>query len=108
MLLQDHDSDDFGPPLKERVLVWLKKSRRGDTSDEELQDIYELLKCMFCLEPEDRITALELLSSDWMKKWGGPALKAMEEGYAEAFKKNEPAGPIAGLDNMKAISGDER
>ncbi|KAI8230354.1 Serine/threonine-protein kinase SRPK [Colletotrichum sp. SAR 10_86] len=89
MLLQDHDSDDFGPPLKERVLVWLKKTRRGDMSDEELQDIYELLKCIFCLEPQDRITASQLMCGDWMKKWGVPALKAMEEAYGAQSKQRE-------------------
>lgn len=89
MLLQDHDSDDFGPPLKERVLVWLKKNRRGDISDEELQDIYELLKCVFCLEPEDRITASQLMCGDWMKKWGVPALQAMEEAYGEKSKQRQ-------------------
>ncbi|EQB57961.1 SRPK2 bound unphosphorylated [Colletotrichum gloeosporioides Cg-14] len=89
MLLQDHDFDDFGPPLKERVLVWMKKSGRGDISDEELQDIYELLKCIFCLEPEDRITASRLMCGDWMKKWGVPALEAMEEAYVEASKRRE-------------------
>ncbi|KAF6808574.1 protein kinase domain-containing protein [Colletotrichum sojae] len=64
-------------PLEERVMDWLEKKREGGMPDEEKEDLLDLLRKVLRWEPEERASATELLKTDWMKKWGVPALEAM-------------------------------
>lgn len=63
--------------LEERMRDWLRDSREGNITDEETEDLLDLLRQTFKWEPEERASATELLKTDWMKKWGVPALEAM-------------------------------
>ncbi|KAF9871235.1 protein kinase domain-containing protein [Colletotrichum karsti] len=59
----------------------------GDLSAEEKQDLVALLKKIFCWLPEERATAEDLANGPWMKKWGLPAIAAMEQAYADKAKE---------------------
>ncbi|KAJ0328326.1 hypothetical protein COL5a_005102 [Colletotrichum fioriniae] len=57
--------------------------------EEELQDLAAMLMRIFRWEPEDRVTAEELMSDPWMQKWGIPAKEAMEVAYEKRRKEHE-------------------
>jgi serine/threonine-protein kinase SRPK3 len=46
---------------------------------EEEEDFLRLLESMLRWQPEERVTAEELVSGLWMRKWGTPALQGMEK-----------------------------
>ena len=56
-----------------------KRRRQGDSeqdfSRDELDDLYDLLKRMLRWRPAERISAEEACQSDWMRRWGLPAIK---------------------------------
>ncbi|KXH37985.1 protein kinase domain-containing protein [Colletotrichum salicis] len=58
-------------------------------SQEELRDLAAMLQRIFRWEPNDRVTAEELISDPWMQKWGVPAKEAMEEAYEKRRKEYE-------------------
>ncbi|KAF4850425.1 Serine/threonine-protein kinase SRPK [Colletotrichum siamense] len=70
--------------LEERVCGWIGDAHRDEMTNEEIEDLYSLIKGVLCWEPDDRLTADELLRGGWMKRWGLPALQAMYEARGES------------------------
>ncbi|KAG7046566.1 protein kinase domain-containing protein [Colletotrichum scovillei] len=83
--------------IKRRVLELIPDQRAMDrfpeektfVPEEELQDLAAMLMRIFRWEPEDRVTAEELISDPWMQKWGIPAKEAMEVAYEKRRKEHE-------------------
>ncbi|KAK1461562.1 protein kinase domain-containing protein [Colletotrichum melonis] len=83
--------------IKLRVLEQIPDHRAMDrfpeektfVPEEELQDLAAMLMRIFRWEPEDRVTAEELISDPWMQKWGIPAKEAMEVAYEKRRKEHE-------------------
>ncbi|PGH11807.1 CMGC/SRPK protein kinase [Polytolypa hystricis UAMH7299] len=65
-------------PLKERIEGM---GREGEFSSEEMECLEDLLRQMLFYDPDWRIKASRTLESEWMLKWGRPA---MEHGAATA------------------------
>jgi len=59
-------------------MAFIAAERGDDMTAEELEDLQALLEQMLRWLPEDRATAEELSTGNWMQKWGKPALEAME------------------------------
>ncbi|RAO66745.1 uncharacterized protein BHQ10_002757 [Talaromyces amestolkiae] len=65
------------PPLDEAFEEGVQKYRRQsqkvkEFDEEEMTAILELMRRMFGFRPEDRLTADEVLQSNWMVKWALP------------------------------------
>ncbi|RAL03519.1 kinase-like protein [Aspergillus ibericus CBS 121593] len=78
----------LGVPKKDRFIylsleqsfeLHVQASRRRDKmpyfGDEEKRDILDMLRRMLVFKPEDRASVEDVLGSEWMVKWGVPAVE---------------------------------
>lgn len=49
---------------------YIQEDRRGGVVDEEMADLYDMLESMIRWQPEERISAAQLVGGKWMSKWG--------------------------------------
>lgn len=68
--------DPFSRPLSERIS---KMDRDKEFDLDEKLSIEKLLKGMLTYEPSERLTAKEAATSEWMRKWGIPAIREVQE-----------------------------
>lgn len=65
----------------ERFEACVQQPRRqcglGEFGEEEKAALFVMLKSMMKFEPEKRLTAEQILNSEWMTKWGLPEYKKM-------------------------------
>lgn len=59
-------------PLRERMGLM---GREGEFSPEEMASLEKMLRAMLAYEPGERITTKDVVKSEWMRKWGLPAIK---------------------------------
>ncbi|KAJ5015593.1 Dual specificity tyrosine-phosphorylation-regulated kinase 2 [Colletotrichum sp. SAR 10_99] len=102
--------------LSERILQLIDKDRAekldgiwedGDENERvppgELQDLLSMLEQIFCWLPEDRLKAEDLMNGDWMKKWGLPAIAAMEKAYEEKVEAMKHTSASSGPNSESSI-----
>ncbi|TDZ15304.1 Serine/threonine-protein kinase SRPK [Colletotrichum orbiculare MAFF 240422] len=65
--------------LDRRVHEWVAADWEDELAEEEIDDLYELLRGIFKWQPKHRVTAEGLVRSRWMRKWGIPALEDLCE-----------------------------
>ena len=76
---------DGGPrqSLEHRFEYAIQKARRdskmAEMDDEEKQAFLELMRSMLKFQPEDRVSAQQVLESRWMQNWAKPAFESMED-----------------------------
>ena len=51
----------------------------AEMDDEEKQAFLELMRSMLKFQPEDRVSAQQVLESRWMQNWAKPAFESMED-----------------------------
>ncbi|KAL8642557.1 MAG: hypothetical protein Q9226_008496 [Calogaya cf. arnoldii] len=61
-------------PLSERIQLFGRKND-PEFSAEEAESLERMLRTMFEYKPEKRATAKDVIKSDWMQRWGIPALR---------------------------------
>ncbi|KAH7091304.1 kinase-like domain-containing protein [Paraphoma chrysanthemicola] len=64
-----------------------KQSDMAEMDEEEKQAFLSLLRSMLSFSPDDRPSAQQILESDWMQKWAGPAADLMEDSL-RTWRKN--------------------
>lgn len=78
----DHSVDDVRGSLEQRFERRSQELRRNEGmeewSAEETASLLGMLKAMLVYEPAGRISAAEILDTEWMVKWGTPALEEMK------------------------------
>jgi Protein kinase domain. len=70
-----HTEKIDGPPLKESFETGVQKWRKtvgGEMTENEKSAFLDLMRRMLQFRPEERLTAEEVLSSEWMVKWALP------------------------------------
>ena len=82
----DHDQrvgDDPPRSLEERLEYSIQGPRRefgmAEMDEEEKQAFLELMRSMLKFRPEDRVSAQQVLESEWMRVWARPAFDALED-----------------------------
>ncbi|KZF22827.1 kinase domain protein [Xylona heveae TC161] len=70
---------EVSPPIdkafEEKVQKWRRKTGMGEYEKEETAAILDLMRRMLAFEPDERLTAEEVLQSEWMTKWALPDLE---------------------------------
>ena len=69
-----HDDDDDEDSIEAALDRMSYGTSGNDYFEEELDDLADLLALMLQYRPSERITANEVCQSDWMQKWGLPAI----------------------------------
>jgi serine/threonine protein kinase len=72
--------------FEDGVQKWRRKLGAGVFSEEEKEAFLSLIRRMLVFRPEERISAEEVLKSEWMVKWVMPDIKysLREDGNKEA------------------------
>lgn len=70
-LLEDRLEDSIQEPRKQ--------SKMAEMDEEEKQAFLILLRSMLSFRPDDRPSVQQVLESDWMQKWAGPAFELMKD-----------------------------
>lgn len=60
--------------------------RDEDFSSEEKSSIEKLLRGMLAYEPSQRLTAKEAAESEWMQRWGLPAIREVQKSQSIDIK----------------------
>ncbi|KAI3391585.1 hypothetical protein diail_7077 [Diaporthe ilicicola] len=86
----DHSDDDVRGSIEHRFERRSQKLRRKEGMEEwaaeETAALLGMLKAMLKYKPAERISAVEVLETEWMVKWGTPALEEMKMAQEEALK----------------------
>ena len=79
--VEHHTDDEVRLPLEARFERDIQKIRREEGmeqfSAEEQAALLSMLRAMLAYKPADRVSAAQLLSTEWMEKYGLPALQDM-------------------------------
>lgn len=85
----DHSDDDVRGSIEHRFERRSQEPRRGEGMDEwaaeETAALLGMFKAMLKYKPAERISVAEVLGSEWMLRWGMPALKEMKMAQEEAL-----------------------
>ena len=81
--------ESFAESLDIAITRPRKQFAQGELGHEELQAFEKLLRSMFQLAPEKRISAQEVLESEWMVQWALPDLKRAQEVWASNEQKRK-------------------
>lgn len=77
----DYTDADVRGPLEHRFEKRIQEMRRSEGmeewGDEEKTAILAMLKAMLMYKPDERISVAEVLWTEWMLRWGQPALDEM-------------------------------
>jgi serine/threonine-protein kinase SRPK3 len=69
----------FEKRFKEAVQVPRRKGGMEEVSEEEKAALLKMLKAMMAFKPGDRMTAEQIIKSEWMEKWALPELSRLKE-----------------------------
>ena len=72
-LLEDRLEDSIQEPRKQAEMA--------EMDEEEKQAFLVLLRSMLSFRPDDRPSAQQVLESNWVQKWAGPAFELMEDNF---------------------------
>lgn len=77
---RSREEEDAWPTLDVAFEEFVQKYRRrwpevGVFGDDEAVTILELMRGMLAFRPEERLTAEEVLGSEWMRRWALPAVE---------------------------------
>lgn len=76
------DKDDPPKTLTDRLEEWIQKPRRNAGMEtmghEEKEAFLDLVRSMLKYRPHERISANEVLESEWMRRWAIPELDSIE------------------------------
>lgn len=72
-------SEGAGRSLANRFVTSVEKPRRGSAMEEELGEaertaLLTMLRGMLAFRPNERLTAMEIVESEWMLRWALPVL----------------------------------
>lgn len=85
----DHSNDDVRGSIEHRFERRSQELRREEGLDEwaaeETAALLGMLKTMLTYKPAERLSIEEVLETEWMVKWGTPALEEMKKTQEEAF-----------------------
>lgn len=85
----DHTDDDVRGPIERRFERRSQELRREEGMDEwdaeEVVALLGMLKAMLKYKPAERISVAQVLETEWMVKYGAPALEEMEKAQQEAL-----------------------
>ncbi|KAL8868266.1 MAG: hypothetical protein Q9174_005101 [Haloplaca sp. 1 TL-2023] len=70
--------DAFSRPLKDRIISRTKRDG-NPLADDEIDALVAMLEGMLKYDPEERSMIEDVMRSEWMKKYGFPAIEAEEE-----------------------------
>lgn len=85
----DRNDDEARGPIERRFERRSQALRREEGmeewGDEEVGALLGMLKGMLRYRPAERLTVAEVLETEWMVKWGAPALEEMKRAQEEAL-----------------------
>lgn len=72
-------SEGAGRSLANRFVTSVEEPRRGSAMEEELGEaertaLLTMLRGMLAFRPNERLTAMEIVESEWMLRWALPVL----------------------------------
>lgn len=83
------EDDDVRGSIEHRFNRRSQELRRENGMDEwpaeETAALLNMLKAMLKYKPAERVTVAEVLETEWMVKWGTPALEEMKKAQEEAL-----------------------
>ncbi|KAL3475671.1 kinase-like domain-containing protein [Aspergillus californicus] len=86
------DREDVWPPLsggfEQNVQKFRRKRNIGEFGEEETAAILDLMRRMLKFRPGERLTADQVLQSEWMLKWALPAFHQL--GYRKDKRHHSP------------------
>lgn len=86
---RDEDDGDVGGSIEHRFERRSQELRRKSGMDEwaaeETAALLRMLKAMLMCRPAERTSLAEVLETEWMVKWGMPALEEMKKAQEEAL-----------------------
>lgn len=95
----------FSGRIDSAIVQARRRYEYGQLEEEERKALEALLRSMLAMKPEDRITAKDVLESEWMTEWALPDLNRARELWKQEEREAKQVLPVVD-ENKRQEEGD--